>query len=106
MGEQKQDIETLRANLSEVDRKVMALVAERQRIVEEIGRSKRQTGRATRDFTRERVVIEDAVAEGGKHGVPAQLAESLVRMLIKSSLTTQEQARVAAEGSGSGRHCD
>ena len=103
MGEQKQDIETLRANLSEVDRKVMALVAERQRIVEEIGRSKRQTGRATRDFTRERVVIEDAVAEAGKHGVPAQLAETLVRMLIRSSLTTQEQARVAAEGSGSGR---
>jgi chorismate mutase/prephenate dehydrogenase len=97
------DINDLRADLSAVDRQLLRLVAERQRIVEEIGRTKRQSGRATRDFTRERVVIEDAVAEAERLGLPAQLAETLVRMLIRSSLTTQEQARVAAEGSGSGR---
>ena len=55
------DINDLRADLSAVDRQLLRLVAERQRIVEEIGRTKRQSGRATRDFTRERVVIEDAV---------------------------------------------
>ena len=97
------DINDLRADLSAVDRQLLRLVAERQRIVEEIGRTKRQSGRATRDFTRERVVIEDAVAEAERLGLPAQLAETLVRMLIRSSLTTQEQARVAAEGSGRGR---
>jgi chorismate mutase/prephenate dehydrogenase len=97
------DINDLRADLSAVDRQLLRLVAERQRIVGEIGRAKRQSGRATRDFTRERVVIEDAVAEAERLGLSAQLAETLVRMLIRSSLTTQEQARVAAEGSGSGR---
>ena len=97
------DINDLRADLSAVDRQLLRLVAERQRIVEEIGRTKRQSGRATRDFTRERVVIEDAVEEAERLGLPGQFAETLVRMLIRSSLTTQEQARVAAEGSGSGR---
>jgi chorismate mutase/prephenate dehydrogenase len=97
------NIDDLRADLSAVDRRLLGLVAERQRIVEEIGRTKRQSGRATRDFNRERVVIEDAIAEAERLGLGAQFAESLVRMLIRSSLTTQEQARVAAEGSGSGR---
>ena len=97
------DINDLRTDLSAVDRQLLRLVAERQRIVEEIGRTKRQSGRATRDFTRERVVIEDAVEEAERLGLPGQFAETLVRMLIRSSLTTQEQARVAAEGSGSGR---
>lgn len=93
----------MRAALSAVDRQLLGLVAERQRIVEEIGGHKRQSGRATRDFNRERVVIEDAVAEARRLGLSPGFAETLVRMLIRSSLTTQEQARVAAEGSGSGR---
>lgn len=97
------DIEALRAALTAVDRQLLGLVAERQRIVESIGRTKRRSGRATRDFNRERVVIEGAMAEAERLGLPAQLAETLLRLLIRSSLTTQEQARVAAEGSGSGR---
>ena len=36
-------------------------------------------------------------------GVSPDLAEGLLRMLIRSSLTTQEQARVVAQGAGSGR---
>jgi len=36
-------------------------------------------------------------------GVSPSLAESLLQSLIRGSLTTQEQARVAAQGKGSGR---
>jgi chorismate mutase/prephenate dehydrogenase len=103
MTENATDLEELRAALSAVDRRLLELVAERQRIVEDIGRHKQQAGRATRDFNRERVVIEDALAEARRLGLPDRLVETLIRLLIRSSLTTQEQARVAAEGSGSGR---
>jgi chorismate mutase/prephenate dehydrogenase len=103
MTEQERDLDALRADLTAVDRQLLELVAERQRIVGEIGSSKRAVGRATRDFNRERVVIEDAMEQARRLGLPARLAESLLRLLIRSSLTTQEQARVAAEGGGSGR---
>ena len=36
-------------------------------------------------------------------GVPPGVAESLMRLLIRSSLATQEQALVAAQGHGSGK---
>ena len=43
------------------------------------------------------------MAQADRLGLPSGLAESLMGLLIRSSLTTQEQARVEAEGSGDGR---
>jgi chorismate mutase/prephenate dehydrogenase len=93
----------LRHSLNEVDRQLLELVAERQSLSREIARVKRLTGRPTRDYQREREVILGARATAGELGVPPALAESLLRLLIRSSLTTQEQASVAARGVGSGR---
>ena len=64
---------------------------------------KRATGRATRDFGREREVILRGRTAAERLGVSPDLAESLLRQLIQSSLTTQEQARVAAQAHGSGK---
>ncbi len=36
-------------------------------------------------------------------GLPGDLAEKVLRLLIRSSLTTQEQVSVASHGAGSGR---
>jgi chorismate mutase/prephenate dehydrogenase len=45
-----------------------------------------------------------AARETGKEfGVSPHVAETILRLLIRSSLTTQEQASVAAQGTGSGR---
>jgi chorismate mutase/prephenate dehydrogenase len=60
-------------------------------------------GRATRDFGREREVILRGRTAAERLGVSPDLAESLLRQLIQSSLTTQEQARVAAQAQGSGK---
>ncbi|WP_405241653.1 prephenate dehydrogenase/arogenate dehydrogenase family protein [Lentisalinibacter salinarum] len=97
------DLDELRARLSAVDRELMERVAERQRIVDEIGRSKLTTGRATRDFRREKEVIDMGRRQAEELGVDPALAESLLTLLIRSSLTHQEQARVTAEGRGDGR---
>ncbi len=93
----------LRERLDEIDGKLLALIAERQRFGGEIARVKRQTGYPTRDYQRERDVIMGARAKAAELGLSPALAENLLRLLIRSSLTTQEQASVAARGVGSGR---
>ena len=96
-------LDDLRRRLTEIDRQLLALVGERRALSGEVARVKRATGHPTRDFEREREVIEGARAAAAEVGVSPALAEELLRLLIRSSLTTQEQASVAARGTGSGR---
>ncbi len=97
------DLEQLREQLSGIDRRILELVAERQRLSGDIGTLKRATGRPTRDFVREKQVLEKARALAAGFGVSPGLAEALLGLLIRSSLANQEQARVRAEGLGSGK---
>ena len=96
-------LDELRERLAAIDRQIVDLVAERQRISNEIGAVKRTEGRATRDFSREKQVIDAARGRAAERGISGGLAESLMQMLIRSSLTTQERARVRAEGQGMGQ---
>ena len=96
-------LEELRQRMSELDGQLIRLVAERQAASEEVARVKRATGRPTRDYEREREVIMGVRAAAAERGVSPALAEELLRLLIRSSLTTQERSSVAAHGAGSGR---
>ena len=96
-------LEELRARLDVLDRQLLEIVAERQVLGKEIAATKRATGQSTRDFRREREVLLKARRDAETLGVSPALAESLLQALILGSLTTQEQARVAAQGRGSGR---
>jgi chorismate mutase / prephenate dehydrogenase len=97
------NLDELRTALTELDGQLLDLVARRQALSEQVAAVKRATGRATRDFGREREVILRGRKAAERLGVPPDLAESLLRQLIQSSLTTQEQARVAAQAHGSGK---
>jgi len=96
------DLDALRERLSEIDRKLIELVAQRQSVVAQIGAFKRAVQQPTRDFSREKQVLDLATDRARALGVSPKLAESLMTLLIRSSLTRQEQARVRAEGRGSG----
>ena len=96
-------LEELRLHLNGLDRRLLELVAERQSTSREIARVKRATGHATRDYAREREVLLAARASAAQLGVSPEVAEALMRLLIRSSLTTQEHASVVAHGAGSGR---
>jgi chorismate mutase / prephenate dehydrogenase len=96
-------LDDLRRRLNEIDRQLISLVAERKAVSGEVARVKRATGHPTRDYERERDVIMGVRATASELGVSPALAEELLRLLIRSSLTTQEQASVAARGAGSGR---
>jgi chorismate mutase/prephenate dehydrogenase len=96
-------LDALRQRVTDIDRQLITLVAERKRVSGEVARVKRATGYPTRDFERERDVILGVRTMATELGVSPALAEDLLRLLIRSSLTTQEQASVIARGTGSGR---
>ena len=96
-------LDELRQHLNEVDRKLLELVAQRQAIVSDIGKVKLDTGTGTRDFKREREVLLRARENAARVGVAPSLGEALLQLLIRGSLTTQEQAHVVAQGKGVGR---
>jgi chorismate mutase/prephenate dehydrogenase len=96
-------LDELRSELSDVDRQLISLVAERQRIVSAIGRDKLSSGRATRDYEREKTVLSNARAHAERQRVDPDLAEQIMSALIRSSLTSQERDRVAASGKGDGQ---
>jgi len=97
------NLDELRTALTALDGQLLQLVAHRQALSEQVAAVKRATGRATRDFGREREVILRGRTTAERLGISADLAESLLRQLIQSSLATQEQARVAAQAHGSGK---
>lgn len=96
-------LEDLRGRINDLDQQILQLVGKRQEIGREVARVKRATGQATRDYNREREVLLAAREAARQHGIAPQLAENILRLLIRSSLTTQEQASVQAQASGSGR---
>jgi chorismate mutase/prephenate dehydrogenase len=97
------NLDELRQRLDTLDRRLLELINERQAASREIARVKRATGYPTRDYARERDVILGVRKNAAELGVPADIAEGVMRLLIRSSLTTQEQASVAARGAGSGQ---
>ncbi|MDE2220745.1 MAG: prephenate dehydrogenase/arogenate dehydrogenase family protein, partial [Gammaproteobacteria bacterium] len=97
------NLDELRQQLNVLDRRLLELIGERQAASREIARVKRATGHPTRDYGREREVILGVRAAAAELGVPADVAEAVMRLLIRSSLTTQEQASVVARGAGSGQ---
>ncbi len=93
----------LRTRLSDVDRQIVELIAERQKMVGEIGRQKQSSGTATRDFAREKDVIDMGRAQAESLDLDPDLVESVLATLIRSSLQHQERNRVIAEGRGDGQ---
>ena len=96
-------LDQLRRRLTGIDRELIALVADRQRIVAEIGAHKIENAVPTRDYEREREVLKGARDQAIELGLEADLAEAIMRQLIRSSLTQQERTRVASQPRGAGK---
>ncbi len=96
-------LDELRDTLSSIDTRIVDLIAERQQVVADIGRTKRDAGTGTRDYAREKEVLDRGRARAEEAGIDPDLAETVLRQLIRSSLESQERDRVVAEGKGDGR---
>lgn len=97
------NLDELRLKLNSLDAQLLGIIAERQSLSIEIARAKRDAGLPTRDFRREREVLLRARENAANHGISPDLGEDVLQLLIRGSLTTQEQAQLVAQGQGSGR---
>src|SRR5882724_1026003 len=96
-------IEELRRHLDNTDRRMMDLIAERQATIQQITAVKRSTGFPLRDYKRESEVFASVRARAAEVGVSPEVAEQVMRILIRYSLTMQEQTRVTADHHGGGK---
>ena len=96
-------LDDYRKQLGEVDRQLLALVAKRQQLAGEIGRIKLASGIPTRNYRQETEVIHRARAAATELDLSPAIAEALMLLLIRSSLTKQEQDRVAANSEANGQ---
>ena len=67
-------LEDLRKQLTAVDAQIVDLIAERQRIVSDIGRTKQTTGTGTRDYAREKDVLDMGRRRAEQAGIDPDLA--------------------------------
>ncbi len=99
----KSDLVALRAELAELDRRLLELVAERQETATRIGRLKQDLGEGTRNYAQEKEVMERGRQISRSLMLSESLADELLSLLIRHSLTRQEQQRVVSHGGGDGR---
>ncbi|MCW8945419.1 MAG: prephenate dehydrogenase/arogenate dehydrogenase family protein [Sedimenticola sp.] len=97
------DLQALREKLSSLDVELLEMVARRQEIVAEIGRVKSSAGRGTRDYAREKDVLNLARETARRVGVDEDIGEEMFRLLIRASLAAQELDKVTSEQTGSGK---
>ncbi|MGH7602902.1 MAG: prephenate dehydrogenase/arogenate dehydrogenase family protein [Gemmatimonadaceae bacterium] len=93
----------LRAQLAALDESLLRIVAQRQALAGEIGRLKSKMGRSTRDYAQEKEVIGRVRRTATALDLDPNLAEQISLMLIRASLTVQEQDRVHSSAGGEGK---
>ena len=96
------NLEDLRKQLGAIDREIIALLARRQDISAKVGAIKHDAGVPSRDFAQEVRVVRRAREQAERAGLPGDLAENIVRLLINASLSRQERVRLQARGHGQG----
>jgi chorismate mutase / prephenate dehydratase len=98
----------LRDQLSELDRRIVELIAERFRVVTEVGKEKAASDAAIRDPERERQILDTVEQIARVEGAPVDLVRRMYRDLLSESVSRQvanrsggrpaERVRVAVQG--------
>ena len=108
MDGQQPQIGDLRRNLDDVDTGIVGLIAQRMRLITEIGHLKQHGTSAIQDADRERRVLAGVEDVATELGVSASLVRRIFRELISESVAQQGsrlngpaagQLRVAFQGS-------
>ncbi|MEL6870171.1 MAG: bifunctional chorismate mutase/prephenate dehydrogenase [Pseudomonadota bacterium] len=100
---QAEALTVLRDQLDVLDKRLIETIAERQNVVAKIGEYKARSGHPTRDFKREKILLNKARKIALDAEVDPQLAVSVLKTLVRGSLQSQERARVQSDGRGSGK---
>lgn len=83
-------LEQLRRDIAAVDGQLVALLARRLALVEEVGQIKRRLGRPTLDPPREAQVVRRAAELAREHGVDPELARDVLWRIMAYSRDVQD----------------
>ncbi|HOJ95879.1 MAG TPA: chorismate mutase [Methanospirillum sp.] len=86
-------LDTLRSSIEEKDRAIIALIAERMKIVQEIAREKERQGLPVRIPDQANAVLYRATIESNNLGLDPIPIREIFQILIKMSEEFQEQWR-------------
>jgi chorismate mutase / prephenate dehydratase len=92
------EIEALRDRLDAVDGALLDALAERIRVVREVGRFKAQSGAILRDLPREEEILTRLVARASEAGLDSYFVARLFREILGHSMRLQEAALGTSEG--------
>ena len=79
------NLEELRGKIDEVDAKIVRLIAERIKVVEEIGGEKRRQGKQIEDKEREQRVLENVRSLAREENVTQELIDTIYQQIITAS---------------------
>ncbi len=85
------DLEQLRTSISEVDRKIMESISERNSLAREVSERKISTGLAIRDKMVEEEVVERYRSLGEELGIGEKTSERVARTVIEEAVRVQSQ---------------
>ncbi|VAW33587.1 Chorismate mutase I / Cyclohexadienyl dehydrogenase [hydrothermal vent metagenome] len=91
----------LRKNLDKIDEQIIGLLAERQMNVDAIGSVKLSTKSPTRDYTREKQVIDNIMHYAALKNIDPEIAKKIFSLIIKTSLEKQENQKISTSSYGS-----
>jgi len=94
-------LEAFRNNLDSIDTQIIKLLAERQMNVDAIGSVKLSTKSPTRDYQREKQVIDNIMNCAIQNKIDPEIAKEIFTLIIKTSLEKQENQKINTSGYGS-----
>ena len=83
------NLDDLRREIDETDARIVKLIAERLRIAEEIGKSKREQGNQIEDREREQVVLNNIKALARKENISPEDIEDIYQQIVRISKSRQ-----------------
>ena len=79
------NLEDLRRKIDEIDARIVELIAERQRVSEEIGQGKQERSKRIEDRERELTVLRNVRAMAREKNISPGDVESIYRQIIDAS---------------------
>jgi chorismate mutase/prephenate dehydrogenase len=88
------ELERLRLEIRDIDARIVELAAKRTFLARTIGDIKAEQGAPIRNYAVEAEVIRLARERAARDGFPADVAEEMLKLLIRESLRAQERDRI------------
>ena len=87
------DLDTFRKKIREIDDKILSLASERMKYVRKVGEYKQENNLPIKDYKVEKQILETARKKAKSLGIYGEMAESLLKELIKYSVIEQDELK-------------